>query len=211
MPPPGDRTDRPSRDTSDGLKAYRAKRSVNRTSEPFGRASPALAGIFVVQKHSARRLHFDLRLETDGVLKSWAVPRGPSYNPKDKRAAFQTEDHPVEYAAFEGFIPPGNYGAGAMIVWDEGTHKIVEGADDPVAAIAEGKLAFVLEGTKLKGEWALVKLRGKKYQANEWLLIKHPDGYVTNDWDVTLEAPWSVASGLTLEELIERELEKLRG
>jgi bifunctional non-homologous end joining protein LigD len=163
----------------------------------------------VVQEHQASHLHYDLRLEIDGVLKSWAVPRGPSYNPDDKRAAFQTEDHPIEYALFEGTIPPGNYGAGAMIVWDYGKMTLTEGGDDPSAAIAAGKLAFVLEGTKLKGEWALVKLKGKRYQANEWLLIKHQDGYVARDWDVIAEAPWSVVSGLTLTELIEREIERL--
>lgn len=191
------------------LDSYRAKREFASTPEPRGKTpKPRRRGkpAFVVQMHQASHLHYDLRLEIDGVLKSWAVPRGPSYNPEDKRAAFQTEDHPVEYASFEGIIPPGNYGAGAMIVWDRGTLTITEGADDPVAAIASGKLAFVLEGTKLKGEWALVKLKGKKYQANEWLLLKHRDGYVSADWDVTEEAPWSVVSGLTLVELVEREV-----
>lgn len=194
------------------LDRYWSKRDFGSTPEPKGNppelrrtGQPA----FVVQKHQASHLHYDLRLEIDGVLKSWAVPRGPSYNPDDKRAAFQTEDHPIEYATFEGIIPPGNYGAGAMIVWDEGTMRITEGEDDPLAALESGKLAFVLEGTKLRGEWALVKLRGKKYQENEWLLIKHKDGYVTQDWDVTEEAPWSVTSGLTLEELLEKEIEKL--
>lgn len=194
------------------LDSYRAKRNFAKTPEPEGKTPrPRRRGraTFVVQMHQASHLHYDLRLEIDGVLKSWAVPRGPSYNPEDKRAAFQTEDHPVEYASFEGIIPPGNYGAGAMIVWDTGTMTITEGTDDPVAAIASGKLAFVLEGTKLKGEWALVKLKGKKYQANEWLLIKHRDGYVSTDWNVTEEAPWSVASGLTLEALIEREIQRL--
>lgn len=194
------------------LETYRAKRDFSKTPEPKGRdPRPRRRGkaTFVVQKHQASHLHYDLRLEIDGVLKSWAVPRGPSYNPDDKRAAFQTEDHPLEYASFEGVIPPGSYGAGAMIVWDEGTMRITEGAEDPIAALSSGKLAFVLEGTKLKGEWALVKLKGKKYQANEWLLIKHRDGYVSADWDVTEEAPWSVVSGLTLEGLIEREIRKL--
>lgn len=194
------------------LETYRSKRDFAQTPEPKGgapevrrRGKPR----FVVQMHQASHLHYDLRLEIDGVLKSWAVPRGPSYDPADKRAAFQTEDHPVEYAAFEGVIPPGNYGAGAMIVWDAGTMSVTEGTDDPGGAISSGKLAFVLEGTKLKGEWALVKLKGKKYQANEWLLIKHRDGYVSTDWDVTVQAPWSVLSGLTLEELIRREIERL--
>ena len=195
------------------LETYRSKRDFARTPEPKGKnPKPRTKGklTFVVQMHQASHLHYDLRLEIDGVLKSWAVPRGPSYNPEDKRAAFQTEDHPIEYASFEGIIPPGNYGAGAMIVWDQGTMRITEGTEDPAAAIGSGKLACVLEGTKLKGEWALVKLKGKKYQANEWLLIKHRDGYVSSDWDVTEEAPWSVVSGLTLAELVEREIERLR-
>jgi bifunctional non-homologous end joining protein LigD len=194
------------------LETYRSKRDFTQTPEPRGgtpkarrRGKPK----FVVQMHQASHLHYDLRLEIGGVLKSWAVPRGPSYDPGDKRASFQTEDHPVEYASFEGVIPPGNYGAGAMIVWDEGTMRITEGTEDPLEAIASGKIAFVLEGTKLKGEWALVKLKGKKYQANEWLLIKHRDGYVSTDWDVTVQAPWSIRSGLTLEELIQQEIERL--
>jgi bifunctional non-homologous end joining protein LigD len=147
----------------------------------------------VVHKHAARNLHFDLRLEMDGVLRSWAVPKGPSYDTADKRLAVLVEDHPLEYGDFEGLIPEGNYGAGAVIVWDRGRWEPVE---DPVAGLAKGKLLFDLHGIKLRGRWTLVKLKkGEK----EWLLIKERDGYATASGPAPAEQ--SVLSGLTVEEL----------
>ncbi|WP_248353013.1 DNA ligase D [Anaeromyxobacter oryzae] len=149
-------------------------RDPARTPEPFG-AGPerAIAGasrLFVVQKHAARRLHWDFRLELGGTLRSWAVPKGPSADPADKRMAVEVEDHPIEYADFEGTIPAGNYGAGAVIVWDRGAWQPV---GDPVAGLAEGKLVFLLHGYKLRGEWTLVRTRRAQGGKQEWLLLKH--------------------------------------
>jgi bifunctional non-homologous end joining protein LigD len=181
----------------DPLGPYRAKRALERTPEPggsLGRAAhPAGGGLFVVHKHAARRLHFDLRLEMDGVLRSWAVPKGPSYHTADKRLAVLVEDHPLEYGDFEGMIPEGNYGAGAVIVWDRGRWEPVE---DPVAGLEKGKLLFDLHGVKLRGRWTLVKLtKGEK----EWLFIKERDGYANPSTPPPGEE--SVLSGLTVEEL----------
>src|SRR5438128_2572824 len=148
------------------LDEYRRKRSADRTPEPMG-AGAARPGVFVVQKHSATRMHYDLRLEWDGVLKSWAVPRGPHPDPAEKRLAMQTEDHPVEYADFEGVIPDGEYGAGPMIVWDRGLWRPV---GDPREGVKAGKLLFELKGFKLKGMWTLVRIKGET--GKEWLLIK---------------------------------------
>jgi bifunctional non-homologous end joining protein LigD len=177
------------------LDAYRKKRTAGATPEPFGmpRRDDAAPLVYVMQKHNARRLHYDLRLELDGVLKSWAVPNGPSYDQAVKSLAVQTEDHPVEYAQFEGVIPKGNYGAGEMIVWDRGTLTWLE---DPHAGFAKGKLLFELRGHKLRGKWTLVKIKkGEK----EWLLIKERDA---------LEGPNraplpddSILSGRTIEDL----------
>ncbi len=161
----------------DRLDPYRGKRDPGRTPEPFGPARPADAGPlaprpFVVQKHAARRLHWDFRLELDGTLRSWAVPKGPSYDPADKRMAVEVEDHPVEYADFEGVIPPGNYGAGAVIVWDRGTWRPLS---DPRAGLERGKLVFELAGYKLRGEWTLVRTRRVEGGKQQWLLLKHRD------------------------------------
>jgi len=181
----------------DPLSAYRAKRSLDRTTEPGARPataapSPSAGGLFVVHMHAARRLHWDLRLEMDGVLRSWAVPKGPSPNRADKRLAVHVEDHPLEYGDFEGIIPEGNYGAGAVIVWDRGRWVPLE---DPLEGMKKGKLLFELHGYKLKGKWTLVKLKkGEK----EWLLIKEKDGYVSAD---SALPPESVLSGLAVEEL----------
>jgi bifunctional non-homologous end joining protein LigD len=158
---------------------------------------PGSLGRFVVQQHSARRLHYDFRLELGGVLKSWAVPRGPSADPSEKRLAVEVEDHPVEYADFEGVIPAGNYGAGPVIVWDRGAWEPVE---DPVKGLAQGKLVFRLRGYKLRGEWTLVRTHGKSRGPREWLLIKHKDGFV----DPGEERPFaqtSVLSGLAVGEV----------
>src|SRR5688572_13725448 len=184
----------------DPLSSYRAKRSLDRTPEPGGRAAaipappPSARGLFVVHMHAARRLHWDLRLEMDGVLKSWAVPKGPSANPADKRLAVHVEDHPLEYGDFEGIIPEGNYGAGAVIVWDRGVWIALE---DPHEGVHKGKVLFELRGYKLRGTWTLVKLKkGEK----EWLLIKEKDAYVSTDGEAP---PESVLSGLSVEELKE--------
>jgi len=176
------------------LDEYRRKRSADRTTEPFGGEGVQRPGLFVVQKHAARRLHYDFRLEIGGVLRSWAVPRGPSLDPEDKRLAVATEDHPLEYADFEGIIPAENYGAGAVIVWDQGptVHHL-----DPEEGIEQGKLLFELRGHKLRGLWTLVKTtRGEK----EWLLIKKPDGAATGKKAEEL-GEGSIFSGLTVEEL----------
>ncbi len=179
----------------DPLGTYRAKRSLDRTPEPGAAApvaTPSAGGLFVVHMHAARRLHWDLRLEMDGVLRSWAVPKGPSPNRADKRLAVLVEDHPLEYGDFEGIIPEGNYGAGAVIVWDRGRWVPLE---DPHEGLKKGKLLFELRGYKLHGKWTLVKLKkGEK----EWLLIKEKDGYVADDGALP---PQSVLSGLTVEEL----------
>src|SRR3989475_5761983 len=181
----------------DPLGTYRAKGSLGRTPEPGAAAPPPVAtpsagGLFVVHMHAARRLHWDLRLEMDGVLQSWAVPKGPSPNRADKRLAVHVEDHPLEYGDFEGIIPEGNYGAGAVIVWDRGRWLPLE---DPHEGLKKGKLLFELRGYKLHGKWTLVKLKkGEK----EWLLIKETDAYVADD---SALPPQSVLSGLTVEEL----------
>jgi bifunctional non-homologous end joining protein LigD len=187
------------------LEDYRRKRDPARTPEPFGgERTPAAprAGAprrFVVQQHAARRLHYDLRLEIGGALASWAVPKGPTLDPKEKRLAVRTEDHPLEYADFEGVIPAGNYGAGAMIVWDLGLYRCVDGVA-PEAGIEAGKLDFVLEGQKLRGHFALVRTRSA--QGRDWLLLRKgaPPREVR---DLLRELPASVLSGLTVEELRE--------
>jgi bifunctional non-homologous end joining protein LigD len=155
------------------LESYRAKRKADRTPEPFGAAQTG-GQRFVVQQHAARRMHYDFRLEFDGVLKSWAVPKGPSPNPADKRLAVHVEDHPVDYVNFEGLIPPDNYGAGAVIVWDRGQWVAL---NDIAAGFDKGKLLFELRGHKLRGKWTLVKTKRGK---NEWLLIKERDAYATD-------------------------------
>ena len=183
-------TEKPS---SDALTAYRAKRSLEGTPEPAG-ASTAKAGrLFVVHKHAARRLHYDLRLQMGPVLESWAVPRGPSKDPADKRLAVKVEDHPLEYGDFEGVIPEGNYGAGAVILWDRGVWVPIE---DPEEGVAKGKLLFELKGYKLRGRWTLVKI---KKSEKEWLLIKERDALASVDGDAFPQA--SILSGLTVEEL----------
>ena len=140
----------------------------------------------MVQEHHARRLHYDFRLEVDGVLKSWAVPKGPSLNPSDKRLAIQTEDHPLEYRTFEGVIPAGNYGAGQVTIWDEGTFE-GEGAVPIREQIERGELKFVLKGRKLQGSFVLVKLRSRNSKA-EWLLIKHRDEFADPKWQIDASA-----------------------
>ena len=184
-----------SKSTSpDSLAQYRAKRAFDETPEPGGlvpQPGPKPGGLFIVHMHDATRLHWDLRLEMDGVLKSWAVPKGPSPNPADKRLAVKVEDHPLEYGDFEGIIPEGNYGAGSVIVWDRGVWAPLE---DPYEGFVKGKLLFELKGYKLHGRWTLIKL--KKVE-KEWLLIKERDQYVSTE----LPTNESVLSGLTNDEL----------
>ena len=186
----------------DLLKKYRQMRDFGDTPEPSGgKPKKAKLPIFVIQKHQASRLHYDFRLEMEGVLKSWAVPKGPSYDPATKRLAMMTEDHPYDYASFEGVIPAGNYGAGNVIIWDNGTWKFIEPGDDPVKAVNQGKLTFRMFGKKMFGEWALVKIRGRSPKGNEWLLLKHRDQYANPNVDVTEVAPRSVVSNLLVEEI----------
>lgn len=154
--------------------------------------------MFVVQKHRATQLHYDFRLEADGVLKSWAVPKGPSLDPTVKRLAMQVEDHPVDYAKFEGVIPEGEYGGGTVMVWDYGTYK-PENTDDVGEALRKGELKFSLNGKKLKGSWVLVRTRDR-----QWLLLKHRDYYITEE-EVTEVAPVSILTRRTLAEIAEDE------
>lgn len=178
------------------LARYREKRSPSATSEPFGSGGPDGGRLFVVQKHRASSLHWDLRLAMDGVLVSWAVPRGPSPNQADKRLAVHVEDHPLEYADFEGVIPEGGYGAGPSIVWDRGVWTPV---GDPHEGMAKGKLLFDLKGYKLRGRWTLVKTRGGA--RNHWLLIKERDAYEDPEGGTGDYPDDSIHSGLTVEEL----------
>lgn len=191
---PHAKDDKDPADPTDPLAKYRAKRSIDRTPEPAGTVGRGAGRLFVVQQHAARRLHWDLRLELDGVLLSWAVPRGPSPDTSEKRLAVHVEDHPLEYADFEGMIPAGNYGAGSVIVWDRG-QWISHG--DPREGLEKGKLLFELKGYKLKGLWTLVKM---KKTEKEWLLIKERDQYVQPGGSFP---PESVLSGLTVEQLAE--------
>lgn len=186
-----------------GLDLYRAKRDFTRTKEPQGKSIRRKAadrgGAFVIHKHAASRLHYDLRLEHDGVLWSWAVTRGPSLDPDDKRLAVHVEDHPLEYGGFEGTIPAGQYGAGSVIIWDEGKW-LPDG--DPAAGLRKGHLAFALEGHKLAGHWHLVRLKPRRGEKREnWLLIKVDDGAARSDEDILEISPNSVKSGLSVEEV----------
>lgn len=196
----------------DALLRYRQKRDFAKTPEPDAGAPPETGDLtFVVQQHRATRMHWDFRLEVDGVLVSWAVPKGPSVNPRDKRMAAHVEDHPYDYGGFEGIIPKGNYGAGEVIVWDNGTYSPdedgvyswgnkTEGSARMRKEIAAGKVSFTLRGKKLKGSWTLVRI-GRDPQGKDWLLIKHRDEYASTR-DV-LEDDRSVISGLTLRDLQE--------
>lgn len=195
------------------LKKYKAKRDFTQTKEPSGKnkkstfplnelkASAAQGGaekVFVIQKHDASHLHYDFRIEVDGVLASWAVPKGPSMNPRDKRLAIHVEDHPYDYKDFEGVIPEGNYGAGTVIVWDGGTYELIEGKNVK-SQISSGSLKLRLKGKKLKGEFALVKIKNpKEKNQDQWLLIKHNDKYA-NKKIPNKEA--SIKTGRTIEEV----------
>src|SRR5215472_9649156 len=179
-----------------GLTAYRAKRRFAETPEPKGGLGGGDEPIYVIQKHHARRMHYDLRLEIGGALKSWAVPEGPCLDPKVRRFAKLVEDHPLEYATFEGRIPKGNYGAGTVIVWDRGTWVTLA---DPEAALAAGEIKFRLAGEKLSGGLMLVRL---KDDPTNWLLIKErdPSARPLADYDVLVEEPNSVVTGRPVDE-----------
>ena len=188
-----------------GLERYREKRDFRTTPEPRGRVARGNAGslAYVIQKHAASHLHYDFRLELNGVLLSWAVPKGPSLDPADKRLAMQVEDHPLEYGNFEGIIPPRQYGSGTVMLWDRGTWRPV---GDPGEGYAKGRLEFDLDGEKLNGRWALVRTHGSKYGGRNrpaWLLIKERDRYAKKGRASRIvdEAPDSVASGRSLDEI----------
>ena len=177
------------------LETYRGKRNFAATPEPRGGSAPEPRHMFVVQKHDARRLHYDLRLELDGVLRSWAVARGPSLVPGDKRLAVEVEDHPLEYGDFEGTIPKGEYGGGTVIVWDAGIWRAVH---DPRKGLAKGHLEFELFGKKLKGRWRLVRMaRRRGDKRDNWLLIKGDDeaARAPGDADILSEQPDSAKTG----------------
>ena len=195
------------------LKAYRGKRDFRGTPEPRGGKKPKDGPHFVVQKHAARQVHYDFRLEVEGVLKSWAVPKGPSMNPAEKRLAVPVEDHPLEYAKFEGVIPEGNYGAGTVIVWDAGSFRNLnqkDGESVPMEqALRDGHADFWLEGKKLRGGFALIQTRPRVTRRREWwLLVKKNDSEADAKRNPVRDEPTSVISGLTMEELREKETKR---
>jgi bifunctional non-homologous end joining protein LigD len=187
------------------LAEYRKKRDFTRTAEPRGGRREAAAKLaYVIQKHAASHLHFDLRLELDGVMKSWAVPKGPSLDPAVKRLAMQVEDHPIEYNAFEGSIPKGEYGGGTVMIWDRGTYEY--GGDDALEGEAglregyrRGDFKFVLHGKRLKGSWVLVRTRRGDPRRAQWLLIKHRDDFAEPGTEVVVEYQTSAATGRTMD------------
>jgi bifunctional non-homologous end joining protein LigD len=192
-----------------GLDDYKRKRNFAITTEPPARAGETATGrSFVVQKHAARRLHYDFRLELDGVLKSWSVPKGPSFDPAAKRLAVAVEDHPIDYGAFEGIIPAGQYGGGTVLLWDRGTWNPLVNLAAPAEALAAGHLKFELHGEKLRGRWALVRLKSRVRSAGgrggddrSWLLVKDRDEHARPEaeWSVTLARPESVTTGRDLD------------
>lgn len=199
---------------SDKLSEYRKKRDFAKSPEPGGVAGESAAEadehrqrVFVIQKHDARRLHYDFRLEVEGVLKSWAVPKGPSLNPSDKRLAVPTEDHPLEYAAFEGVIPEGEYGAGEVIVWDGGVYRNLKEEDpdhEPMTmgeGLEEGHATVWLEGQKLRGGFALIRTSQQQGGKQNWLLVKMDDAAADPERDIVSERPESILSGKTIEDL----------
>src|SRR6202012_3924607 len=184
------------------LSKYQGMRDFSQTAEPSGKDAkvvPSEALRFVIQKHAASHLHFDLRLEYEGTFRSWAVPKGPSLDPKDRRMAMEVEDHPLDYGDFEGTIPKGQYGGGTVMLWDRGTW---EPEGDAARMLAKGDLKFTLDGDKLHGGWVLVRMKGDKFggkRAN-WLLIKHHDKYAKDsNGDAILKKDHSVASGRAMD------------
>ncbi|MGH6678086.1 MAG: DNA polymerase ligase N-terminal domain-containing protein, partial [Bradyrhizobium sp.] len=184
------------------LSTYRKKRDFEKTSEPSGEAGVASSRRprFVIQKHDATRLHYDLRLEFEGVFKSWAVTRGPSLDPHDKRLAVEVEDHPLDYGDFEGTIPKGQYGGGTVMLWDRGYFD----SDNPERGLKKGDLKFTLDGKKLHGSWVLVRMRHDRTggKRTNWLLIKHGDEFAKDgEGNTILDEDRSVASGRTMEQI----------
>ena len=180
------------------LDAYNEKRDFKKTAEPVGELRQSSEELqFVIQKHVARSLHYDFRLEWKGVLLSWAVPKGPSMNPGDKRLAVHVEDHPLDYAGFEGVIPKGEYGAGTVQLFDRGTWTPLRDVDQ---GLKEGELKFELEGTRFKGRFVLVRIRSDKEKDDNWLLIKEKDEYAREQSGIE-EFETSVSSGRTMEEI----------
>lgn len=194
---------------ADNLKSYRAKRDFRKTSEPAGDEKPPAGGHrFVIQKHAARNLHYDLRLQVGDVLVSWAVPKGPSTDPRTRRLAIRTEDHPLDYAAFEGVIPEGEYGAGTVLVWDQGDYRNLredkdDGGKDMDFALDEGLVEVWLEGEKLKGGYALKRIRGGKKP--QWLLIKMDDDEADARRRPISTQPESVKTGRDLDDVADEE------
>jgi DNA ligase D-like protein (predicted 3'-phosphoesterase) len=194
--------------SQDRLAKYREKRDFRRTPEPSGGAKGSAKGlVFVIQKHDASNLHYDFRLEVDGVLVSWAVPKGPSTDPKQKRLAVRTEDHPLDYADFEGVVPQGEYGGGTVLLWDRGTYRNLraEKQDDGASmahALEEGKIEVWLAGEKLRGGYALINTGG---DGDRWLLIKMKDDTADARRNPTSTEPKSVLTGRTLDEIAEEE------
>ena len=193
----------PSAKGQGSLQRYHAKRDFQETPEPRGTKLKSAKRLrFVIQKHHASRLHYDFRLEADGVLASWAVPKGPSFDPADKRLAMHVEDHPMDYRTFEGIIPKGNYGAGEVIVWDEGTYELAEGTD-AAQEIAKGKIKFRMYGKKMHGEFTLVRIKGRTSESGDpWLLFKDRDEYVDKKYDIAKDNK-SVKTGRTVESYAE--------
>ncbi|APG85759.1 ATP-dependent DNA ligase [Sinorhizobium americanum] len=191
------------------LSEYNRRRDFTKTREPKGKVAPTSGDRkrFLVQKHDATRLHYDFRLEWEGVLKSWAVTRGPSLNPGDKRLAVRTEDHPLAYGDFEGTIPEGEYGGGTVMLWDTGWW---EPEDGPAIALRKGKLSFKLHGSRMKGGWALVRIRKRDGDKREnWLLVKETDEIASEDGESLIkENVTSVVTGRTMDEIARGEGEK---
>jgi bifunctional non-homologous end joining protein LigD len=185
------------------LQRYQKMRDFAATPEPRGERAKAGKKLrFVIQKHRATRLHYDFRLEAGGVLASWAIPKGPTFDPKERRLAMHVEDHPMDYRTFEGIIPKGNYGAGEVIVWDEGTYELAEGTD-PVKEIGKGKIKFIMHGKKMHGEFTLVRIKGRESESGDpWLLIKDQDEYVDPKYSVEKDNK-SVKTGRTVESYAE--------
>jgi len=187
------------------LAAYNAKRDFSKTDEPEG-TPPKRSGRtleFVIQKHAASHLHFDLRLELDGVMKSWAVPKGPHYDPKVRRLAMEVEDHPMDYNSFEGTIPKGQYGGGTVMIWDRGTYEAEGGGDEKALreGYERGDLKFVMHGTRMLGGWVLIRTRRDPRGRAQWLLIKHRDAFARSDLDVVADANTSIVTGRTMDEI----------
>ena len=191
--------------TTKALAEYHRKRDFTKTAEPAGsRVVPVKRQLaYVIQKHAASHLHFDLRLELDGVMKSWAVPKGPSLDPAVKRLAMQVEDHPIEYNKFEGIIPAGEYGGGTVMLWDRGTYTWWLKDADPVQrlreAYAKGDFKFELRGKRLRGTWVLVRIRRGDPAKPQWLLIKHRDEFAEPGSEIAVEEDTSVATGRTMD------------